>query len=356
MELTVRALLMKSESDSRLQIEALSWNRYATPGFQIVPSLMGKRHSFEHANHQVNIILPTEDLDEIIRTEPLMRPEGSKLWLSSSREEQGEKIPISLGLESVDVTIELKSKIKIHEQMLERPPNASDLLSKEEATRLDNVTEEQRTIADAAFERWLRVMRWHTRTSALGRLHGRAHTVNWGTDLLEKSTGKRLWVWHSPFKVYLGHPIEVDAWNRAEESLRRGDRSPLHFDYYFDGIEFLKTDEYQRSAVDFAVAAEVFLRSKIVAKLPANLLQSIATYVDDANIRTVLTKFFPELLTTQGKASYKKLSSELHKLFDARNDILHSGIRSGLNQQIVQSFRAATESLIALDDDTGNWA
>jgi hypothetical protein len=165
-------------------------------------------------------------------------------------------------------------------------------------------------------------------------------------------------VWSGPHSLTLPwlNPISVEEWERAADSLLRGEHSPLYFDLYFDGIEHCKVGEFQRSVVDFAVSSEVLMRSKVMGKLPNGLLQPIEEYVDEANIRIVMTKFFPWLLSDKGKGEFKRFSSQLHQLFDARNDILHSGHLPNLTEEQVEAFRVATKSLISLGDDPANWA
>ena len=140
-----------------------------------------------------------------------------------------------------------------------------------------------------------------------------------------------------------------------EAALISGEESPLYFNTFFDGIEHKKIGDFQRAVVDFAVACEVFMRTKVMNKIPLELMSSMKDYIDEANIRIVLTKFFPNLLSAGGQLEYKKILSNLHQLFDNRNQILHSGNLPGLSEQQIKKFQESTNHLIYFDDHPDYW-
>jgi len=346
---------MNTPPDKSKQITAFAWNRYTTRNLAIVPTLLGKKHTFTFRDHEVQITLP-EDALEVIVNQPLITDEQeSQIHLDSWREESGIKVPVSLGVDSVDLTIKLTRKIKVHQEMVMRSPNAYDILNDQEVSQFNSIVTNYRAIADEVFEFWLNVLRWQSRMGAIGRPHIRDYHSGWSTYLIDDESRNRIWSGPNILTITKIDPISVDVWDRTEKSLLSGERSPLYFDFYFDGIEHSKVGEFQRSVVDFAISCEVLIRGKVMGKLPEGLIPPIEKYVDEANIRNVLTKFFPWLLSTQGKGKFDRISSKLHQLFNARNDIMHSGHSATLTKVQIEGFRATTESLMSLDDDPTNW-
>ena len=82
--------------------------------------------------------------------------------------------------------------------------------------------------------------------------------------------------------------------------------------------------------------------------LPSDLNNSVREYLDDANIRSVLTKFVPEILTDKERQKLKQIESRLHKLFDVRNDIVHTGQSPAMEVPDCAKFLETTKTLIRI--------
>ena len=131
--------------------------------------------------------------------------------------------------------------------------------------------------------------------------------------------------------------------------MAEGLEPPVYYDVMFDGEEHLRIGDLQRAVVDFAVACEAYLRISVRQRLPVGLSDEVQKYVDDANIRQVLGRFFPEALDVEQAKLLGKISSALHKLFDVRNTILHSGRMEALTPKDCQTFLDATQQLISME-------
>jgi hypothetical protein len=116
----------------------------------------------------------------------------------------------------------------------------------------------------------------------------------------------------------------------------------------FDAVEHMKLGDFQRATVDMAVACEAYLRMLVSSSLPSDLNNSVREYLDEANIRRVLTKLVPEILSDQERQQLKHIQGRLHKLFDVRNDIVHIGPTQGLDSRDCQQFLEATKTLIGI--------
>jgi len=113
----------------------------------IVPTLLGKKHTFTFRDHEVQITLP-EDALEVNRQSTInYRRTRITIHLDSWREESGIKVPVSLGVDSVDLTIKLTRKIKVHQEMVLRSPNAYDILNDQEVSQFNSIVTNYRAIA-----------------------------------------------------------------------------------------------------------------------------------------------------------------------------------------------------------------
>ena len=111
----------------------------------------------------------------------------------------------------------------------------------------------------------------------------------------------------------------------------------------------MKVGDLQRTVVDTAVGCESFLRLLVANSFPAPGVSSIKEYVDQANIRIVLTKFAPQMLNDQERKKLAKVLPALHRLFNTRNDILHSGRVEGLTAEGCKKFLDAATTLVQLE-------
>jgi len=86
--------------------------------------------------------------------------------------------------------------------------------------------------------------------------------------------------------------------------------------------------------------------------LPNGLDDPLKEYINRAHISRVKDNFFPKRLDTQQRKTYKSLRSDLKKLFDYRNAIMHSGQKEGLTalhcHKIINSVHELSRLLIFL--------
>ena len=328
---------------SYIDLSVGSWNRFITRDLPIDPDLVGATHEFTYENCKIKIQLP---LKKALPTEPL---EGELLTFDGYNEVEGKKIPIYIWVHAVDVATFTGERVTVTEAILNQAPNAYDIVPKAQQDQLDRVAKAHTSIAEKAFDLWLRILRWKCNNSAIGRPEISGHESGWGTYLITESAGQRIWVWSEPIRWEIGQEaITAEIWNDVNSALQSGMKPPVFVELMFDAIEHMKLNDLQRATVDMAVSCETYLRMLVSSSLPTSVNDSIREYVDDANIRSVLTKFVPEILNQKEKMQLKKIASTLHKLFDARNDIVHMGQTPKLKLLDCQQFLDATRKLLTL--------
>ena len=346
---------MKARKQGIRTIRAVAWNRFHTRFLAVDPTLLGKTHSFKYLQHSVKLTVPSADTAKLLAEQHAPPRDGARVELLAWRKQGRKNVPTIVAIADVDLLIEIPQSIRVHAQMLVRPPNAYDLLSEADVSSLNRLGTQFRGEAEAAIDYWFRVLRWKSRLGSIGRPLVRDSRTGWATYLLDKRSRQRLWAAPLTATALLATPVTPPQWREAQRALTKGEQPPIYFDLYFDGVEHKKISDFQRSVVDFAVSCEVLMRKSLMDSLPTSFPPGLTTYIDHAHIRPVMTKFFPELLSQHGRAALDAISSKLNRLFDARNDILHSGHAQGLTEPLVSEFQAATLRLISLPDDTRNW-
>lgn len=327
---------------SDIQFELASWNRLLTRDLAISPGLVGFFHKFSFEGRTVVINLPgTEKL-------PNEPNQGDLLSFNGWRETEGKKMPLYYWVHSVDITVSLPSAVALTPEILNNPPNAYEIVSKSKQEKLDLLAKDSAPLTRRAFNLWLRVLRWKSNYGAIGRPEFRGQGSGRGIHLITESSGQRIWIWHDAFRSRGATPITPEIWKAAELALLNQLIPPVYTELMFDAIEHMGLGDLQRALVDMAVACETYLRKIIADSLPTGIIDSMTEYIDDANIRKVLTKFVPDLINEKQKRNLKNIKSTLHQLFDKRNDILHSGKVEDLTITECEKYLEATKRLFQL--------
>lgn len=294
---------------SMATISLLSWNRFRSRSLSVVPEVVGKKHRFSYEGHKVTISLP--NLKKLTSREELRKKHPFDIPLlsyNSWREINGEEHPTSYLIGAVDVVVDYHRPIKVPRGIFNRPPNAYKIVSKKRQDRLNNIADDQIAIALRAFDYWLKVLRWKSNHSTIGRSEISGNESGWGTYLLDATTRKKVWIGtNNIILVGGGRPITLHQWNMVSKVVRNGIRSPIYIDYYFDALEHLDLDDLDRCVVDLAVSCEALMRGAIGSILPTDLLNSVSKYVDKAAINTYYEDFIPEYLKPAKKARFGML-------------------------------------------------
>jgi hypothetical protein len=87
------------------------------------------------------------------------------------------------------------------------------------------------------------------------------------------------------------------------------------------------------------------MRTPVLRSLPSDLDPGIREMVELANINQYVKKFFPTLLSEEGRVRLKKLTTELSSLFSARNKIMHMAEEDRASAANCNRFSSVAETL-----------
>ena len=110
-----------------VRVEAISWNRFVTRNFAVVPELLGCSHEFQFHEGIVSIELPTRSGGE------------ERVKILSYRQDTGR--PTRFWVKSIDVFVRLHRQVNVPEQVLHQAPNAYDVLSQDQQDQLEKTAE-----------------------------------------------------------------------------------------------------------------------------------------------------------------------------------------------------------------------
>jgi len=331
------------------QINIISSKTFTITHFTVAPELLGLSHEFLFKNGQVKIELPPADnLPKEITEESIMESHNSILTIKSWRVENGRNIPTKIEVKSVALQVCLNETITLPHEVLTRKPNPVDLSSKQQQTQLNQITDFHTDLASAAFEWWLRILRWKSNDGSIGRPEIHGFQSGRSTYLLDSATMSRFWAGPILVTMFLPNLITLPVWQDTEATLKRGQESPVYIDSMFDGIEQLKVGNLQQSVVYLAVACEAFMRTRVMQNLPKGLTPALQKYIKDARIGEILDHFLKDTLDDEQNKVFSTIKPNLGQLFKARNKILHSGHKKDLASADCQQYIQATKQLITI--------
>ena len=293
--------------------------RFRTANLTIEPSLTGAAHTFDFEEKRVSVTLPPAPRQG--------REDSEVISLESWQEVNGEKVPLQYSIYEIAVVVSISDSYNLPIEMLDRPPNAYDLLSDVRQQTLKSMAEAHYATGERAFDRWARTMRWKTDQWSIARSRVEGVETGWGSVLRQEGTDKRLWVHHNPIVIHLEASVTADQWNFVQSTLLSSEQSPIFVDLLLDAEMHLAASDIRRAIIDAAVAAETFMRSIVQRTLPTGLGDRVREIIDEANVRRIMNKAFPESLALLGASAVDKdTMSDIHKLLDVRNKLLHTGL------------------------------
>lgn len=328
---------------SLVGVQAASWNQLLTRNFAVVPELLGRSHTFPFDQKTIIVELPTT---AGISHDPNRR---GRVEILVHKEDNGRRVPTCFAVNSIEILVRIPNQVEVPEQILNQPPNAYDDLSKDQQDQLEELATTHRSIAEKAFDLWVRSLRWKSNNGSIGRPEVLGARSGWTTYLLDEATRHRFWAATQVFEARSCLGVTLEEWNEVERALSSGVEPPVFYDLMFDAEEHFRLGDLERSVVDAAVASETFMRGRVLQLLPANLNDKVKQYVDEANVRQVLNHLFPETLSDRNVELFKAIKSTVHELFSVRNAILHSGRKSSLKPVDCKKCLEASKKLIALE-------
>jgi len=306
--------------------------------FLIRPEVMGGRVDFIYDKHEVSIRLPAEYDDEQASVVARITNGGAVT-----------KVAIS----SLNIQVKTTGKIAVPVEMLSSRCNAYDIADEGLVEELDSRIFKYQHIANGAINVWLRCLRWKRNDWRVGRYGssvGRYVDVS-QVNLINRESDKK--IWHGPlhFTAPGCTAISKECWEAVASSLKNNETSPVYYDLLFDSEAHLDAGEIKRALVEAAMATEIFIRTIVENRIPDNLNRNIKDYIGRISIRKVFESFLPEHLdSVQREVLSKdnnKLKSEILRLFEHRNTIMHSGVIDRLDRDLCSIHISNVKKLFA---------
>lgn len=325
----------------RPQTKIKSWNRFLIRNLAVAPEVMGQEHIFPFENSTVSIKIPS--ISQVDRGKSY--DEVASIGVRRTVDNE----PLEFNIYKMDVEVSIPITVSIPLEVFDRPANAFDLFSDEEQNNLNKTTEQHQSIAEKAFEYWIRVTRWVCDDSRIGRDQVEDfRTGGWSTCLIDTERNTKVWIQGQIFHAPKYKTINPEEWQEIQSRLSNSSQPPIYVELKHDAEENIRLGDYRRSLVDMAMACETFLRLAVLQKLPKELNINLRSYIEEGNISQYINKFFPEVIDETANRQFKKLKSDLFTMFDRRNKLVHMGKDDGIDEKLCHNFLKVTQELLAV--------
>lgn len=323
-------------------MELQSWNRFKTSSLTVEPALLGCSITFAHAGSPVSIKLPSLDRVGDRFDERALASPGAE------NARTGEVLHYYV--HAVDVTTDCQAEVALPEVVLQRTPNAFDHIEASMQDRLNAISGKASANASSAFEYWIGLVRWLTGFHRIGRELRVGNDSGWGTYLQDRATAKPVWRPGMTVSIARAEVVTANHWQKVQLHAASGEDPPMHLTLLADAKHCIDLGDYRRALVDLSIACEVYLRTTVLNALPEGVLAEAIRLIEEANINQFVTHMFPALLSDLARTAYQKsIKKDLDSLFAKRNKLMHVAVVAGADSQACERYRAALESLFALE-------
>lgn len=321
-----------------------SWNRYKTRALAIPPALMGQVVHFERGGSTVTIKTPSIERVGDIHDDNALATRGA--WNSNSGE------VLHYIVRAVDVHVDANSDISVPAEVLQRRPNAYELIPSGIQEELKQTATKCTECADSAIEYWVSLLRWVSGSHRICRDARVGNSSGWATYLADSATGSDVWTHGQTFVISGYATVTERAWAKVNELAVAGVDPPIYAVLLGDALDCVDNGDFRRALVDLSVSCEVFLRTRVIASLPPGTSPQVTRMIEEANINQLVVRLFPELLDQTALATFKaRIKDDLSSLFDKRNKLMHVAQLHGVTQENCRRFAATAKHLFALSPE-----
>lgn len=303
-------------------------------GAMFAGDILGQEHKYEFGERRVTVRLPPAEFEA-----GSADPKGKFAPVIHSRQHRSANPTPATSYYEVEyliVEIELPEAIRIPQSLLEHSAVRMSPTLRSEERQLNKLSEQYDSLLAAAWLHWMRVARWATNEHSIGlpgvEIEGSPDLAM--SRLYDTATGHG--VWTSPASITLMRSVQINAkkWAHIGRVLSGPQTPPIWIEYLVEGRHRLANRDYSGCVLSSAIACETMARAAFshLVGSPANA--GAAELVDRTAAQAIVGRW--EALTGL------KAEGSVHKLFDTRNRLVHSGRTDIVDEKIASTaYKAA---------------
>ena len=204
-------------------------------------------------------------------------------------------------------------------------PRQEEHFTKNQIHAVDYCLNKLRDIGNQALKDWVNMCRWVTGTAQHGDIERDFTMFLPDPSLRISETGHKFWgLKMAPNRVLHVHrSISLKEWIKIGSQLSEGVLAPIWYNYIFEAQNRLFRRDAKGAILIAAIACETLVRHCFSLDIKEMESGAVKEIIDNVNIRQIIERF-KKIDSLSGLILEKHSIIKLHKLFDMRNDIIHS--------------------------------
>lgn len=310
-------------------------------------SLLGRRHKFVYEGKTVNVSLPTKR--EIDRSDVFQDGEAdglpSKGYKAGSSQKPNDPTPIEAYKVAVAIVkVDIPDGFRVSKRAAHSDGRLYQSMTKSEQKRVHDTLEDCGETARRAFQFWLRIFRWKSRSGLIGRPATENLDEKWGLAFVDAKTGEGLGFGIEHMTLNVNNAVTLSDWKAIHRATKAGKEPPVWCELIFEGETAQWNGNLRGAALYYAIACETYLRSQFLREIPrkpdANVTEVIENHI---NVRPILRWY----RRRQPGHLKKPEWSTVQKLMEMRNQIAHKGASVGISPSDCAKYLQASRALIS---------
>ena len=320
-----------------MQLRLFATRTIPVAALAVQPTTFGKSHTLKMTQGAVTISLPS----------------ARHVHASSESltDDPGNPDHTWIGVEEVTLTASLNDQFRF--DGVDSDFNSPAIFESPDLRRSFIITE---SLLDDGFDLWKRTLRWTSLASNIGIDEietAQSKTQGHGFKLFREADGALVRGYGGKSTSHGLGKVSREAWDSAAKALAANEPPPVWFDFLHEAIRQITVGNNRAAVVNAAIAAETVLRACFMSKLPPICDALAEQSLDRIPAQKILGNW--EAISGVDKAEAKKQGrSEVHKLFDLRNIVMHEGLQDrGKLSEIEKIISKASKFILAADDYLG---
>lgn len=203
--------------------------------------------------------------------------------------------------------------------------------------------------------RWIRTIRWHSRSS-LVEANDDGAKLDWarGDFRVYRSSDNKLFLNHGGVARFKASTkLEQTDWNQVGNKLKADNEPPVWYDLISAAEARLREGSLQEAIVSAAMSCETVIRAVFWSHIPNVTNATAMNAIDNVAVQGLLGRWADLTGITKQEADDIK-KSEMHTLFDIRNEIVHRGGGKRLANADAPALIHATRTFVQAADEILN--
>lgn len=314
-----------SHDDLSAELFVRGWG--SCPGTTFSGEILGSFHTFSVSGHKARVILPSAEFADDSH-DPIGKTAGI-VHFSSGYVGQGFEKSF-YRLDRIYVEVDVQELVRIPKSVLDidAVQKSPDLINSH--PHLETISVQYEELAEHAWAHWMRVARWAINEPLIG-------LPDWTSNgspqlqmprLREKKTGFSIWSAISIITANRSSNIDSNRWHHIASALLDQRTPPVWFDYLVEAEQRFYNRDFSGCVLSCAIACETVARACYFHLIGTPAHPTAAELVDRTAAQAIIGRW--------KKLTGIEADGSVHKIFDTRNRLVHSGSADVIDRSIAK--------------------